>query len=553
MTQVNDVRDAHVETTPAPTVSPWQPLSQPVFRMLWIATVVSNVGSWMSDVGINWSMLTLSADPLDIALVQAASSLPMFLFALPSGVMADIVDRRKYLLFSQLWVFIAAAGLTVLSFTGHVTPAVLTVLSFTGHVTPAVLLVATFLLSVGAAMSSPPFQAVVPDLVSKPELGAAVALNSLGVNISRAIGPALGGFLLSLAGPWMVFALNALSVVGVALKQLRGRPAQAIQRLPPEHSLSAGRSRTRYVPAAPVLRNVLVRTVAFFVFGSAGWALLPLVARRELGLGPAGYGVMLACIGLGAIAGAILLPRLRQRLNADRLMVAASLTFALTMLALAFVRHVWLLNLFEFFTGFAWIAVLSTLNLGAQRSAARWVKARALAVYLTVFFGSMTAGSAIWGQIASRFGTPTSLVVATLGMVLASATVFRWKLGKDPDLNLDLSGQPLDGVEIDLPNERGPVLVSHEYIIDPQNTRAFLEAVHELRRVRRRAGAMSWAVYEDIERPGLFIETFLMGSWIEHLRQQERHTMNDLLLQSRVLAFHQGTTSPAIRYLVAPV
>ncbi|WP_320710178.1 MFS transporter [Enterobacter sp. 302C9] len=539
MTQVNDVRDAHVETTPAPTVSPWQPLSQPVFRMLWIATVVSNVGSWMSDVGINWSMLTLSADPLDIALVQAASSLPMFLFALPSGVMADIVDRRKYLLFSQLWVFIAAAGLTVLS--------------FTGHVTPAVLLVATFLLSVGAAMSSPPFQAVVPDLVSKPELGAAVALNSLGVNISRAIGPALGGFLLSLAGPWMVFALNALSVVGVAWVLWRWRPAPSIQRLPPEHFFSAVRSGIRYVHAAPVLRNVLVRTVAFFVFGSAGWALLPLVARRELGLGSAGYGVMLACIGLGAIAGAILLPRLRQRLDADRLMVAASLTFALTMLALAFVRHVWLLNLFEFFTGFAWIAVLSTLNLGAQRSAARWVKARALAVYLTVFFGSMTAGSAIWGQIASRFGTPTSLVVATLGMVLASATVFRWKLGKDPDLNLDLSGQPLDGVEIDLPNERGPVLVSHEYIIDPQNTKAFLEAVHELRRVRRRAGAMSWAVYEDIERPGLFIETFLMGSWIEHLRQQERHTMNDLLLQSRVLAFHQGTTSPAIRYLVAPV
>ncbi|VAC06974.1 nickel-resistant pritein NcrA [Enterobacter hormaechei] len=537
MTQVNDVRDAHVETTPA--VSPWQPLSQPVFRMLWIATVVSNVGSWMSDVGINWSMLTLSADPLDIALVQAASSLPMFLFALPSGVMADIVDRRKYLLFSQLWVFIAAAGLTLLS--------------FTGHVTPTVLLAATFLLSVGTAMSSPPFQAIVPDLVSKPELGSAVALNSLGVNISRAIGPALGGFLLSLAGPWMVFALNALSVMGVAWVLWRWRPAPSVQRLPPEHFFSAVRSGIRYVHAAPALRNVLVRTVAFFVFGSAGWALLPLVARRELGLGPAGYGVMLACIGLGAIAGAILLPRLRQRLNADRLMVAASLTFAITMLALAFVRHFWLLNLFEFFTGFAWIAVLSTLNLGAQRSAARWVKARALAVYLTVFFGSMTAGSAVWGQIASQFGTPASLVVATLGMVLASMTVFRWKLEKDPDLNLDLSGQPLDGVEIELPNERGPVLVSHEYIIDPQNAKTFLQAVHELRRVRRRAGAMSWAVYEDIERPGLFIETFLMGSWIEHLRQQERHTMNDLLLQSRVLAFHQGTTSPAIRYLVAPV
>lgn len=201
--------------------------------------------------------------------------------------------------------------------------------------TPTVLLVATFLLSVGAAMSSPPFQAVVPDLVSKPELGAAVALNSLGVNISRAIGPALGSFLLSLAGPWKVFMLNALSVVGVAWVLWRWRPAPSIQRLPPEHFFSAVRSGIRYVHAAPVLRNVLVRTVAFFVFGSAGWALLPLVARRELGLGPAGYGVMLACIGLGAIAGAILLPRLRQRLNADRLMVAASLTFAITMLALA--------------------------------------------------------------------------------------------------------------------------------------------------------------------------------------------------------------------------
>lgn len=350
MTQVTD---AHIEHPPAPTISTWQPLHQRVFRMLWIATVVSNVGSWMSDVGVNWSMLTLSADPLDIALVQAASSLPMFLFALPSGVMADIVDRRKYLLFSQLWVFIAAAGLTVLS--------------FTGQVTPTVLLVAAFLLSVGSAMSSPPFQAVVPDLVSKAELGPAIALNSLGVNISRAIGPALGGFLLSLAGPWMVFLLNALSVLGVAWVLWRWKPAASVQRLPPEHFFSAVRAGVRYVHAAPVLRNVLIRTVAFFVFASAGWALLPLVARRELGLGPAGYGIMLACIGLGAIAGAVLLPRLRQRLNADRLMVAASLVFVLTMLALAFVRHFWLLNLFEFFTGFAWIAVLSTLNLGAQR------------------------------------------------------------------------------------------------------------------------------------------------------------------------------------------
>ncbi len=458
MTQVNDVRDAHVETTPAQAVSPWQPLSQPVFRMLWIATVVSNVGSWMSDVGINWSMLTLSADPLDIALVQAASSLPMFLFALPSGVMADIVDRRKYLLFSQLWVFIAAAGLTVLS--------------FTGHVTPTVLLVATFLLSVGAAMSSPPFGR---GARSGEQAGAgrrrgaelargehqpgdwpragwfpAVARRAVdGVCPERALRGRRGVGAVALAsGPvHSASAAGALLLCGAHRHPLRARRPGAAQRAGAYRGVLRFRQRGLGPAAAG---------------GAPRAGLRPGRLRRNAGVHwPGGD-----CGGHSAAAPA---PAAERRPPDG----GRELVFALTMLALAFVRHVWLLNLFEFFTGFAWIAVLSTLNLGAQRSAARWVKARALAVYLTVFFGSMTTGSAIWGQIASQFGTPTALVVATLGMVLASATVFRWKLEKDPDLNLDLSGQPLDGVEIDLPNERGPVLVSHEYIIDPHNAKAF--------------------------------------------------------------------------------
>ncbi len=541
MAQVNDIHDVSTQAAaPASSASgsSWQPLRQPVFRMLWIATVVSNIGSWMNDVGVNWAMLTLSASPLSVALVQAASSLPMFLFALPSGVMADIVDRRKYLLFSQLWVFIAAAGLTVLS--------------LLGMVTPLVLLAAAFLLSAGAAMSSPPFQAIVPDLVAKNELGAAIALNSLGINISRAIGPALGGLILSLSGPWMVFLLNALSVLGVAWVLWRWQAEPAIQRLPPEHFFPAVRAGLRYVHAAPVLRNVLARTVAFFLFGSAGWALLPLVARRELGLGPGGYGIMLACIGLGAICGAVLLPRLRQRFNPDRLMVLASLLFAATMLALAFVRHFWLLNACEFFTGFAWIAVLSTLNLGAQRSAAKWVKARALAVYLTVFFGAMTTGSAIWGQLAAHFSIPVSLSVAAFGMVLGCFTVFRWRLNKDPDLNLEISGIAENAPQQAIAHQRGPVMVIYEYQIDAQDAHAFTLCVQEIRRVRRRGGALSWAVYQDVQRPGLFVETFVVGSWIEHLRQHERHTMNDLKIQNRVQAFHRGGQPPAVRYLIAP-
>ncbi|UCB33073.1 MFS transporter (plasmid) [Duffyella gerundensis] len=526
--------------TAAPLANPpssWQPLQQPVFRMLWIATVVSNIGSWMSDVGINWTMLSLSADPLAIALVQAASSLPMFLFALPSGVMADIVDRRRYLIFSQIWMFIAAAGLTLLS--------------LFGLVTPMILLAATFLLSTGAAMSSPPFQAIVPDLVSKAELSPAIALNSLGINISRAIGPALGGLILSFAGPWMVFALNALSVLGVMWVLWRWKPAASVQRLPPEHFFSAVRAGLRYIHAAPVLRNVLIRTIAFFLFASAGWALLPLVARRELGLGPGGYGLMLACIGLGAICGAVLLPKLRARLNPDRLMVAASLLFAMTLLALAFVRHVWWLNAAEFFMGFAWIAVLSTLNVGAQRSAARWVKARALAVYLTVFFGAMTLGSAIWGQLASQFGISQSLMVATVGLVLASVTALRWRLDQDPDLNLDLSGQT-DASGLKIAHGRGPVMVSYEYAIDPATGYDFMVAIQEMRRVRRRGGAISWSVYEDVQQPGIFVETFVIGSWMEHLREADRHTMNDLKIQRRVHAFLADNARPTVRYLVAP-
>jgi len=540
MAQVNEINNVVQEeaTGHAPAASPWQPLRQPVFRLLWIATVVSNIGSWMNDVGVNWTMLTLSADPLNVALVQAASSLPMFLFALPSGVLADIIDRRKYLLFSQLWVFIAAAGLTVLS--------------FTGQVTPLMLLIAAFLMSAGAAMSSPPFQAIVPDLVKKEELGAAVALNSLGINISRAIGPALGGLILSFAGPWMVFLLNALSVSGVAWVLYRWKAEPNVQRLPPEHFFSAVRAGLRYVHAAPVLRNVLVRTAAFFVFSSAGWALLPLVARRELHLGPGGYGIMLAFIGVGAICGAILLPRLRQRFNPDRLMTLASLMFAATMLALAFIRHFWLLNACEFFTGFAWITVLSTLNVGAQRSAAKWVKARALAVYLTVFFGAMTVGSAVWGQLASHYGIPASLCVATLGLALASLTALRWRLDKDPDLNLDISemGEPVP--TLDIHHDRGPVRVSYEYRIPKEEARAFTLCMQDMRRVRRRGGAINWAVYEDILQPGIFVETFVVGSWMEHLRQLERYTMNDRKIERRVYAFHQAEQLPTVRYLVAP-
>jgi MFS family permease len=541
-TSANQAGTAGEKTSPAsakaaPSGSAWSPLSHPVFRMVWIATVASNIGTWMHDVGASWMMTSLNPDPLMIAMVQAAGSLPMFLFALPSGVLADIVDRRKYMLFAQVWMLVTAAALGVLA--------------FGGLVTPGVLLGTTFLLSMGAAMSAPAFQAIVPDLVPKSDLPQAVALNSLGINISRAIGPALGGLILSFAGPPAVFMLNAVSVVGVMYALYRWKPAEKKKRLPPEHFIPAIRTGVRYVRSAPVLRIVLARSVAFFLFGSAGWALLPLVARQELGVGPGGYGLLLTSIGIGAVAGALLLPKIRAALGADKLVVVSSLIFAMTMLAQAYVRHFWLLAGMLLFAGFSWIAVLSTLNVGAQRSTANWVKARALAAYLTVFFGSMTAGSAIWGQIASLLGVTTSFVIAAAGMAVASAAGLRWRLDTSPALDLS----PAELVSLsstDTDHDRGPVMISVEYDIDPAEAGPFTNAARELERVRKRSGALSWALYEDKENPRCYVEVFIVESWLEHLRQHERHTANDQAIRTRVHAFHRGPAAPVIRHLIAP-
>jgi MFS family permease len=526
-----------MQPNPAPT--PWSPLRVGVFRALWIATVASNVGSWMHDVGASWMMTSLSPDPLMVALVQAAGSLPMFLFALPSGVMADIVDRRKYLLFAQLWMLVAAAALGVLA--------------IAGLVTPGVLLAATFALSIGAAMSAPPFQAIVPDLVPKAELPGAIALNSLGINISRAIGPALGGVILSLFGPPAVFLLNAVSVLGILAVLWRWKSEPVVKRLPPEHFLPAVRAGMRYVHAAPLLRAVMARAIAFFLFGSAAWALLPIIARRELGLGPGGYGGLLAAIGLGAIAGALLLPRLRTRLSADALTVAASLVFAASTLALGLLRNPLVIAGVLLFSGFAWIAVLSTLNVGAQRSSAGWVKARALATYLTVFYGAMTAGSALWGKLAAMLGTPTSLIIASIGMALASATVLRWRLDMTPDLDLSQSAHLGEPLLADEPaDDAGPVLITVEYQVPPADVPAFVREVHGLRKVRRRGGALSWGIYEDSAVQGRFIETFVVESWLEHRRQHDRFTRNDQRIKQQVDAFHVGPDRPRVAHYVAP-
>jgi len=515
------------------------PLGFPVYRALWIATVVSNVGTWMHDVGAGWLMTSLSPSPLLVALVQAATTLPMFLLALPAGALADIVDRRRMLMAAQLLGLLAAALL-----------AILTLLDL---VTPEVLLAGTFLLGIAAALSAPVFQAIVPELVDKQALPDAIALNSLGVNISRAIGPALGGVIVALAGTAAVFALNALSVVAVLAVLWTWKRSGAVHTLPPEHFLGALKAGYRYTRHSPAMRLVLLRAVGFFLFASALWAMLPLIARHGLGLDAAGYGGLLGCMGAGAVLGAIVLKRLRQRVSANTISIGATLFFALSTVALALATNAWLAGAVMVSAGLAWIGMLTSLNVAAQMASPGWVKARALAVYILVFQGAMAGGSIVWGSIASSAGVTTTLLLAAAGQAAALVLALRWRLPQTTAIDLSPSNHWAEPVVSVQPAEdRGPVLIEIEYRIEPARLPEFVAALRVFRSSRQRDGAIRWDVWEDVAEPGRIIESFVVESWVEHQRQHGRVTQADRRDQDRLNAFHRGEKPPLVRHLLRP-
>lgn len=521
------------------TVETSGPLSYPVYRALWIATVVSNVGTWMHDVGAGWLMTSLSPSPLLVALVQTATTLPMFLLALPAGALADIIDRRRMLLGAQLLGLLAAAMLTVLT--------------LLDVVTPIVLLAATFLLGIAAALSAPVFQAIVPELVGKQALPDAIALNSLGVNVSRAVGPALGGVIVALAGTPAVFALNALSVVGVLVVLFTWKRSRAVHNLPPEHFLGALKAGYRYTRHSPAMRLVLVRAVGFFLFGSALWAMLPLIARRGLGLDAAGYGALLGCMGAGAVLGAILLKRLRKKISANAISIQATVLFALSTLALALATNAWIAGGVLFTAGLGWIGMLTSLNVAAHMASPGWVKARALAVYLLTFQGAMTGGSILWGTLATGTSVATALVVAAAGQGVAVLLAFRWRLPQDSTTDLAPSNHWAEPVVSVQPAEdRGPVLIEIEYRVEPARLADFVSALRRFKSVRQRDGAIRWDVWEDVAEPGRVIENFVVESWVEHQRQHARVTHADQLDQQTLLEFHLGDHPPLVRHLLRP-
>jgi MFS family permease len=418
--------DPNPDQTKAP--SALAPLARPVFRALWIAALVSNVGTWMQSVGAVWQVGTVSGSPALVALVQTAVSLPIVLLALPAGAAADVVDRRRLLLATQTWMLVSAAALCVAT--------------LLGLASPLVVLGLTFLLGLGTAANAPAWQATIPELVGGRLLAPAVALNSAGFNIGRAVGPALGGLVVAAAGPAAVFGLNALSYLGVLVVLWRWRRRPQDELGAGEQVLGAIGAGVRYVRFAPLLRAVLVRTALFILPASALWALLPVVARGRLGLDATGFGLLLGALGLGSVAGAVALPKLRRAVPIDRRVVAGTGLFATSTVALAVLDSPALVFLAMVGAGLAWLAILTSFNVATQTAVPRWVRARALAVYLLVFQGGLAVGSALWGVAAGRLGERTALLVAAASFGLGMAAALRWRLQGIGALDLTPSVRP---------------------------------------------------------------------------------------------------------------
>jgi MFS family permease len=538
--QARATPDHQIETgdTAAPA-SAWSPFRHRAFAVLWVATVLSNIGTWMADVGAGWLMTTLSPSPGMVALVQAATALPMFLFALPAGTLADLIDRRRMLMTVTLLAMVIALafGLVVAA----------------GAVTALALLLVTLAMGTCAAVTAPTWQAIVPQLVPRPELQPAIALNSMGINISRAIGPALAGLLIVQLGIAWPFLVNGLSFLAVLAALAWWRPpARKASALPGERLMAGMRSGWRYARHSPPLRATLARAVAFFVPASAAWALLPLVVRGELVGDAALYGLLLACVGGGAVGGALVLPPLKRHLTPDRLLAGACLLMAVVLAGFALVREPVVAVMASLGLGLAWIAALSTLNVSAQTALPDWVRARGLSVFVMAFFGSMTAGSVLWGQVASGTSIPTALMGAAGLMLVGIVATRRQGLQVGAGLDLTPSSHWPEPVTANaVGGERGPVLVTVDYRIDPADRVAFLEALQALAAERRRDGGYGWGVFEDAAKPEHLRECFYLESWLAHLRQHERVTAADRALQDRARAFHRGDGPPIVTHHLA--
>ncbi|MYS20612.1 Predicted arabinose efflux permease, MFS family [Streptomyces sp. DvalAA-14] len=531
------VGTAGISSSAGTAPSAWAPFRAKSFRMLWIAQLSSNVGTWMQTVGAQWMLVHQPNATALTSAVQAASLLPVLFLSLPAGVLADVLDRRSLLItLSGVMAALCAA---------------LSALTAAGLTTPAVLIALTFVVGCGQALMGPGWQAIQPELVPRAQIPAAAALGSLNVNLARAVGPAIAGLIVAATGPEVVFGINAASFLGVvAALLLWRRPGQRAST--PERLRPALASGTRYVRNAPGVRRLLLRSALFVVPASALWGLLPVVSSARLGLGSSGYGLLLGALGLGAIAGAVTIKRVRTRLDRNALLAVSTVAFALGTVACATLREPVVVGVALVVAGVGWLYALSTLNTTLQLALPGWVRARGLALYLMVFLGGQGVGTLLWGLLAGAAGTRATLLVSTGLLLAAAATLRAWPLHeRTGTLDRDIVAPwPEPALDLDPAAADGPVLVEVTYQVPESDVPAFQEAMASVAASRRRTGATAWSLYRDVAG-GSWVEVFQVASWGEHLRQHgERLTGYDadLLTRARTLT----RAEPTVRHLVPP-
>jgi MFS family permease len=527
-----------VATEPPASASGWAPLRRPVFRALWLAQLVGNTGTWMQTVGAQWLMGDLGGGALAVALVQAATTLPVFLLVVPAGALGDILDRRRLLLAGQALMCAGAAGITATT--------------AAGRTTPPLLLGLIAVMGVGQALSVPSFQAIQPELVSRSEVPQAAVLNGANFNVARAVGPALGGLLIAAAGPAATFAFNTVSFVGVLAVLYRWRRPPDHRPLGAEHVVAAIRAGARYIVNAPRFATVLARSALFMIFASGLWALLPAVARGPLRLGAGGYGVLLAGVGIGAVAGAFVVGRLRERIGANALVNGSMVVYGLSMVVVGIGQRPGPVLVALVAAGAAWIGVQSTLNAAAQMLLPAWIRARALAYFQLVFMGGQTLGAIGWGVVAALAGLRAAFVIP--GLVLLAVTAVSVRTHRLPGTSLDLSRtrfwpEPAAGPESD--SGAGPVLVEVQWRVPEPNAEAFVDAMYHVSRSRKRTGATLWGLFRDVSEPSLYVETFTVATWHDHLRQHlERGTVWDREQEAVARALTMDGTEPVVRHMI---
>ncbi|MET0436934.1 MAG: MFS transporter [Devosia sp.] len=513
------------------------PFRHETFRTLWLATLFSNLGGLVQAVGAGWMMTTLTTSHNMVALVQASNTLPIMVFSIAAGALADNFDRRSVMLVAQ-------ACMAVVSL-------LLAVTAWFGLLNPWLLLTFTFLIGCGTALFNPSWQASMGDIVPREDLPGAVTLNAMGFNMMRSVGPAVGGMIVAFAGASAAFAVNAVSYLALIGALWRWKPQRVKARLPREHLGSAMWAGVRYMSLSPNLLSVLFRG---FMFGFAAiviMALLPSISDEYVGGGALVYGTLLGCFGLGAIAGAVLNGRIRQRFSNEAIVRLACLGFALSCIGLAFSRDPLLSHIVLLPAGACWVLSLSLFNVSIQLSAPRWVVGRALSLYQTATFGGMAGGSWIWGLTADAADPQWALVLAAGVLLLCLVVGLRLPLPQfnDRDLNpLGTFNEPL--LKLDLMPRSGPILIMIDYQIAQEDIPRFLALMSERRRIRIRDGARQWAVLRDLEKPYVWVESYHVPTWVDYVRHNLRRTKADADNTEQLRALHRGPGMPAVHRMI---